>query len=289
MEFRVLGPLEATDDTTPLALGRPKPRALLARLLLDVGRTVSVEALVDDLWGEDVPDSAVKMVQMYVSQLRKVLPADVLVTRAPGYALEVEPEAVDVVRFVRLREEGARRGRRPAHRLGATQRGAGAVARPGAGRVLRAVRSRRGAAPGGAAPAVPGEPDRGRPRRRPPRRPGRRAGGAGRPPPAARGAAGPADAGALPRRPAGRGALRLRPLPADARRASSASSRPSRSSGSRCASSTRIPTCCRRLPRPPCRRRSARPSGRRSWGATRTCAGCVPRSGAPAAGGSRSR
>src|SRR5687768_3334147 len=106
MEFRVLGPLEALDGTTPLALGAPKPRALLARLLLDAGRTVSVTQLVDDLWGEDVPESAVKMVQIYVSQLRKVLPADVLSTRPPGYALETAPETVDVIRAARLRDEG---------------------------------------------------------------------------------------------------------------------------------------------------------------------------------------
>ena len=48
--------------------------------------------LVDDLWGEDVPESAVKMIQVYVSHLRKALPAGVLLTRPPGYARELEPE-----------------------------------------------------------------------------------------------------------------------------------------------------------------------------------------------------
>ncbi|HWM08492.1 MAG TPA: BTAD domain-containing putative transcriptional regulator [Solirubrobacteraceae bacterium] len=105
MEFRVLGPLEAIVGSTPVAL-RPKPRALLARLLLDAGRTVSVPQLVEDLWGEEGPESAPKMVQIYVSQLRKALPDGVLRTRAPGYALEVDPDAVDVTRFVSLREEG---------------------------------------------------------------------------------------------------------------------------------------------------------------------------------------
>jgi DNA-binding SARP family transcriptional activator/DNA-binding GntR family transcriptional regulator len=106
MEFRLLGPLEAVDGTTPLALGSRKPRALFARLLLDANKTVSVDRLVDDLWGEDVPDSAVKMVQIYVSQLRKVLPAGVLKTQAPGYLVEVEPEAVDLSRFARMRADG---------------------------------------------------------------------------------------------------------------------------------------------------------------------------------------
>ncbi|HSS57027.1 MAG TPA: BTAD domain-containing putative transcriptional regulator, partial [Solirubrobacteraceae bacterium] len=83
-----------------------KGRALLARLLIDVNRTVSVDAIVDSLWGEEVPPSAIKMVHVYVSQLRKVLPDGVLRTRAPGYALEVAPEAVDLVQFTRLRKEG---------------------------------------------------------------------------------------------------------------------------------------------------------------------------------------
>src|SRR3954454_22809864 len=107
MDFRVLGPLEVVDDSgKPLRLGGRKPRALLARLLLDANRTVSVERLVDDLWGDDVPESAVKMVHIQVSALRKALPRGTLQTRQPGYALEVDPEAIDVVRFERLRAEG---------------------------------------------------------------------------------------------------------------------------------------------------------------------------------------
>ena len=106
MEFRLLGPLEAVDGAVPLALGSRKPRALLARLLLDANRTVAVERLVDGLWGEDAPDSAAKMVQIYVSHLRKVLPAGVLRTQAPGYRVEVDPEALDLGRFTRMRREG---------------------------------------------------------------------------------------------------------------------------------------------------------------------------------------
>ncbi len=106
MEFRLLGPLEAINGDAPVVLGGPKQRALLARLLLDANRTVSVDRLVDDLWGEDVPGTAVKMVQIYVSQLRKALPDAVpLHTRAPGYAIEVEPDHLDIERFRRLREE----------------------------------------------------------------------------------------------------------------------------------------------------------------------------------------
>src|SRR3954471_16681542 len=107
MDYRVLGPLQVVDGAgAPLRLGGRKPRALLARLLLDANRTVSVERLVDGLWGEDVPESAVKMVHIHVSALRKALPAGALQTRQPGYVLEVEPESIDVVRFERLRTEG---------------------------------------------------------------------------------------------------------------------------------------------------------------------------------------
>jgi DNA-binding SARP family transcriptional activator/pimeloyl-ACP methyl ester carboxylesterase len=106
MEFRILGPLEVRDGATPVRLGGRRQRALLARLLLDANRTVAVDRLLDDLWGDDVPDSGVKMVHIYVSQLRKLLPQGMLVTRPPGYAVELEPEAIDVVRFSRLRGEG---------------------------------------------------------------------------------------------------------------------------------------------------------------------------------------
>jgi DNA-binding SARP family transcriptional activator len=106
MDFRILGPLEAADGQALIPLGGRKPRALLARLLLDVNRTISVERLVEDLWGESPPDTAPKMVQIYVSQLRKVLPEGTLRTRPPGYVLEVPEAAIDLHRFEQLRGEG---------------------------------------------------------------------------------------------------------------------------------------------------------------------------------------
>jgi DNA-binding SARP family transcriptional activator/pimeloyl-ACP methyl ester carboxylesterase len=106
MEFKLLGPLAIQDDSQPVVLAGRKPRALLARLLLDVNRTIATDRLVDDLWGEDVPESAQKMVQIYVSQLRKVLPAGMLQTRPPGYAVELDPAAIDAIRFEQLRLEG---------------------------------------------------------------------------------------------------------------------------------------------------------------------------------------
>ena len=106
MQFKLLGPLEVGDGSTTIAIPGRKQRALLARLLLDANRTVAADRLVDDLWGESVPESAQKMVQIYVSQLRKILPDGLLQTRPPGYAVEVEPASIDLVRFEQLRREG---------------------------------------------------------------------------------------------------------------------------------------------------------------------------------------
>jgi DNA-binding SARP family transcriptional activator len=105
-EFRLLGPLEAVVDGTPVPLAAAKPRALLALLLLNRNRVVSTERLIDELWGDDPPAQATKTLQVYVSQLRKALGADRLVTRAPGYLLRVEEGELDLDRFEQLRREG---------------------------------------------------------------------------------------------------------------------------------------------------------------------------------------
>jgi DNA-binding SARP family transcriptional activator len=89
MDFHLLGPLEVLRDHVPVRIAAGKQRALLAILLLNANRTISREQLIDSLWGEDVPDSAQKMVQIQVSQLRKALPEPRLHTRRPGYMLEV--------------------------------------------------------------------------------------------------------------------------------------------------------------------------------------------------------
>ena len=107
MDFRLLGPLEAGDGREPLPLGPRKQRALLARLVLDAGRTVSVEQLLADLWGEDLPESAVKMVQIYVSGLRKVLGASRLLTAPAGYRFELAAgDDLDLRRFEELTAAG---------------------------------------------------------------------------------------------------------------------------------------------------------------------------------------
>jgi predicted ATPase/DNA-binding SARP family transcriptional activator len=107
VDFRVLGPLEAGDGRELLVLGPPKQRALLARLLLEGGRTVSIERLLEDLWGEDLPHSAVKMVQIYVSGLRKVVGTGRLLTERPGYRLVLSTDdGLDLQRFEELAAAG---------------------------------------------------------------------------------------------------------------------------------------------------------------------------------------
>src|SRR5437763_17066729 len=88
IEFRILGPLEARDENGPIALGGQKQRALLALLLLRAGAFVPAERLVYELWGEQPPKTASTSLQNFVSQLRKLLGGDLIVTRPGGYVLE---------------------------------------------------------------------------------------------------------------------------------------------------------------------------------------------------------
>src|SRR5215831_17479691 len=99
MDFRILGPLEVRDEDREVPLRGGKERALLALLLVNANRTLALDRIVDALWGEDVPETAQKMVQVYVSHLRKVLSAETLETRPPGYALTVDEEQLDLRRF----------------------------------------------------------------------------------------------------------------------------------------------------------------------------------------------
>jgi DNA-binding SARP family transcriptional activator len=108
VEFRVLGPLELRKGEIPLPLGSEKERALLAILLLNANHTVSRDRLVDGLWAEEAPEKAAKAIQTYVSRLRKVVPRELLRTRAPGYVLELDPEQLDVHRFEQFLAEGQR-------------------------------------------------------------------------------------------------------------------------------------------------------------------------------------
>jgi DNA-binding SARP family transcriptional activator/streptogramin lyase len=98
MEFHILGPLEVTDEGESLPLGGTKQRALLALLLLRPNEPVSVDRIVDELWGEQPPPTASKNVQVYVSHLRKVLGETTIATTRAGYALHVADGCVDAHR-----------------------------------------------------------------------------------------------------------------------------------------------------------------------------------------------
>jgi DNA-binding SARP family transcriptional activator len=96
-------------DGSPVPLPAAKPRALLALLLLGRNRVVSVGELVDGLWGEAPPETATKALQGYVSQLRKALGTDRVLTKPPGYSLRVEDGELDLDGFERLAREGRER------------------------------------------------------------------------------------------------------------------------------------------------------------------------------------
>ena len=107
LRFRLLGPLEADRDGVPLDLGARKQRAVLALLLLEANRVVSTERLIDELWGDDPPETARSALQVYVAGLRKALGEDgaSLRTRAPGYVLDVPAGRTDLDEFARLRAD----------------------------------------------------------------------------------------------------------------------------------------------------------------------------------------
>jgi peptide/nickel transport system substrate-binding protein len=101
--FRILGPLEVELDERVVSLGGRRERAILAILLLNIGEVVSVERLIDGLWGEARPSSAKHMVHEYVSRLRTALvEVAPIATRPPGYLLESAGEALDVRQFTQI-------------------------------------------------------------------------------------------------------------------------------------------------------------------------------------------
>jgi len=109
----VLGPVEVHRDGVPLDLGGPQQRAVIAHLAIDAGRVLSVERLIDRLWGDQPPRTPLGTLQSYVSRLRRAIePAreagaapQVLVSEAPGYVLRIPPDAVDVHRFTTMVNE----------------------------------------------------------------------------------------------------------------------------------------------------------------------------------------
>ncbi|MCP9965499.1 winged helix-turn-helix domain-containing protein [Actinomadura madurae] len=121
MRFGILGPVEVVNDGAAVPVGGPTVRALLAMLLLDAGRVVPAERLIDGLYGEAPPSGAANALQSQVSRLRRGLGDAGLVEGLPaGYRIAVAREDVDVHRFQRLAQDagqaladGGTRRRRP--------------------------------------------------------------------------------------------------------------------------------------------------------------------------------
>jgi len=113
MEIRLFGSLEVRNATGSVDVGPPRQRTVLAALLVDAGRPVPVDTLVDRVWGQAPPDRVRHSLYIYIARLRRALGSSVrLVNRSGGYVAEVDPDTVDLHRFRRLVER-ARDIRRP--------------------------------------------------------------------------------------------------------------------------------------------------------------------------------
>lgn len=114
MQFRVLGQVEISNVGKPVALNRSKMGQMLCLLLVRNNETVSVDTLIEELWAERAPRSALTTLQTYVYHARKLFTKDlrfpdadrILVTRPSGYAVEVDESAVDANVFQRLVRQG---------------------------------------------------------------------------------------------------------------------------------------------------------------------------------------
>ena len=120
-EFRLLGPVDVVAAGRLVDAGQPRQRGVLAALLVDVGRAVSVETLMDRVWGDLPPDGARHALHTYFARIRRMLAEigqpDALVRRFGGYLLEVDPDEVDYHRFRTLIEQARDPRREDADRV----------------------------------------------------------------------------------------------------------------------------------------------------------------------------
>jgi DNA-binding SARP family transcriptional activator/tetratricopeptide (TPR) repeat protein len=108
LDFGILGPVQVWHDRRPVQLGGTQRRCVLAVLLLQVGKVVPLDRLVERVWGEDEPARVRNAVQTHISRLRKAFapdPAVQLAAKHTGYVLQADPQTVDVCRFRRLLAE----------------------------------------------------------------------------------------------------------------------------------------------------------------------------------------
>ncbi|MEV6639108.1 BTAD domain-containing putative transcriptional regulator [Amycolatopsis sp. NPDC051371] len=114
MEFLLFGEVQLRVAGQPLDVGTPRQQAVLAALAVDAGRPVSIETLIDRVWGDDPPGEARNVVYSHLSRIRQVLTEVTELTgtktgvtrRSAGYVLEIDPGAVDLNRFAHLVERG---------------------------------------------------------------------------------------------------------------------------------------------------------------------------------------
>src|SRR6478735_7781853 len=111
LQFRILGPLDVVAEDGPVKLGGGKQQTVLGALLLQPNRVVSVDRLVEWVWGDDLPERNATL-QVYVSNLRRILaphaePAGraYIVTQRPGYLMDVDESELDLLRFADLRRD----------------------------------------------------------------------------------------------------------------------------------------------------------------------------------------
>jgi predicted ATPase/DNA-binding SARP family transcriptional activator len=102
LDFAILGPLEVSVDGETIVIGSTRRKRLLAALLLHANRVRSANQLIDDVWDDAPPDNAAATLQAHVSYLRRALGRPVIVTRSPGYAIELADDQLDSLRFERL-------------------------------------------------------------------------------------------------------------------------------------------------------------------------------------------
>jgi DNA-binding SARP family transcriptional activator len=101
-EFRLLGPVEIWKDGRRLDAGPRQQRTTLAVLLVEAGRLVTLDGLVDRVWGDAPPDGARQSLYAHIARIRRLLDPGELVSRSGGYLLDVAPDRVDLHRFRRL-------------------------------------------------------------------------------------------------------------------------------------------------------------------------------------------
>ena len=113
MRFQILGPLEVARERAPVPLGGPKQRAVLAHLIVRANKVVTADELIDQVWGDEPPESARNVLQTYISHLRSAIGSDRVEGRTPGYVLHLESGELDAMLFEDLVREARRADGRP--------------------------------------------------------------------------------------------------------------------------------------------------------------------------------